>query len=70
MFDIDMYYLRNFLFVFSLRFGSQLTAYIEIVVYGYSIYYMVTEYGNKHTIPYALNLNIYSLVTIFQASPS
>lgn len=42
-----MYYLNNFLYVFSLRFGSQVIGYIEIVVYFYLTYYMMKTFG-KH----------------------
>ncbi|XP_062127197.1 uncharacterized protein LOC133839579 isoform X3 [Drosophila sulfurigaster albostrigata] len=40
-----MFYLQNFLFIFSLRFGCRLIAYTEICAYGYGVYYMFREFG-------------------------
>ncbi|XP_034473979.1 uncharacterized protein LOC117781345 [Drosophila innubila] len=40
-----MFYLQNFLFIFSLRFGCRVIAYTEICMYGYGLYYMIDEFG-------------------------
>ncbi|XP_030561424.1 uncharacterized protein LOC115763123 isoform X1 [Drosophila novamexicana] len=40
-----MFYLHNFLFIFSLRFGCRLIGFIEVCLYGYGFYYLVNKYG-------------------------
>ncbi|KAL7741413.1 hypothetical protein ACLKA6_000741 [Drosophila palustris] len=40
-----MFYLQNFLFIFSLRFGCRLIASAEIIIYAYGVYYVYTEFG-------------------------
>ncbi|XP_017857126.1 PREDICTED: uncharacterized protein LOC108609865 isoform X2 [Drosophila arizonae] len=42
---MKMFYLHNFLFVLSLRFGCRIIGFVEIALCGYGFYYLIANYG-------------------------